>query len=342
MCLRELRHLWHIAKMTKVSRTVLPLSQIFFLIVLMGFISALSPQAVATEKRSLVLTHSESLRPFTDVLINGVESSALIDTAATIPLIDDNYLDLEAVGENAPVVEETEARILGIGGQRFYPVARLPNLSAGSERWSDLRVAVNNESRFPIQKSVLPISIFDTRVVDFDFKNDRVYLYDGRPKRVRRAHQTSVSYQDVNSLIFVPVKINGVRGRALVDTGADISFINPAFAEQAKAKLDEERTALLRGSDLTRNRASIYQVRRIVFAENEFNRVAVPVLETDLFTELGFGDEPMMIFGMDLLQHFRVQVDRGRQKVYFVRASAGSRVSASREIIAGPKDVAVR
>jgi predicted aspartyl protease len=328
--------------MTQARRTVSPLFQILFLLASMGIVSALSPTALATEKRSLVLTHSESHRPFTDVLINGVGSSALIDTAATIPLIDDSYLDLEALGEDAPTIEATEARILGIGGQRFYPVARLPNLSAGGERWSDLRVAVNNESLFPINKSVLPISIFESRVVDFDFRNDRVYLYEGRPKRVRRAHQASVRYQDVNSLMFVPVKINGVRGRALIDTGADVSFINPQFAEQSKAKFDEDRTAILRGSDLTRNRASIYQVRRIAFAENEFNRVTVPVLETDLFTELGFGDEPMMIFGMDLLQHFRVQIDRGRQRIYFIRSTGDSRISASREVYSGPKDIAVR
>lgn len=342
MSLPELRHLWHIERMTKANRTVLPLSQIVFLIALMGFVPTLFQTALATENRSLTLTHSESFRPFTDVVINGVGSSALIDTAATIPLIDDNYLELDTSNGGIAHVEADEARILGIGGQRFYPVARLPNLRAGSESWTDLRVAVNNENLFPVQKSVLPISIFESRVVDFDFKNNKVLLYDGRPKRVRRAHQASVPYQDVNSLMFVPVRINGVRGRALIDTGADISFINPTFAERAKAKLDEERTAMLRGSDLTRNRASIYQVRRIIFAENEFNRVAVPVLETDLFRELGFADEPMMIFGMDLLQHFRVQVDRGRQKIYFVRASNGSRVSASREIISGPKDVSER
>ena len=35
------------------------------------------------------------------MLINGVESSALIDTAATIPLIDDDYLDLDLLDEQA-------------------------------------------------------------------------------------------------------------------------------------------------------------------------------------------------------------------------------------------------
>lgn len=311
------------------QRSLLSPVRVVALIAAISISAALPPAAVATEKRSLILNDTETFRPFTDVVINGVETSALLDTGATIPLIDDEFLEIPLNSEVGVTSDQSEARILGIGGRKLYPVSRLPNLSVGSENWTDLRVAVNPENRYPIQKSVLPISIFETRVVDFDFRNNRVHLYEGRPKRVRRAHQASVPYQDLNSLIIVPVKINGVRGRALIDTGADVSFINPAFAQQSKAKLDEERTAMLRGSDLTRNNASIYYVRRIAFAESEFSRVSVPVLETDLFTELGFGNEPMMIFGMDLLQHFRVQIDRERQRIYFVRSTGGTRVSAN-------------
>ena len=284
--------------------------------------------ASATEERSLILNKSQTVRPYTNVVINGIETSALLDTGATIPLIGDRFLDLDLAND----MEVAEARILGIGGERFYPITRLPNLSAGDENWTDLRVAVNTKNRFPIQKSVLPISIFETRVVDFDFGRRRVLLYDGKPKKIRRARQASVPYQDINNLIFVPIKINGAKGRALIDTGADISFLNPAFAEQSSAKIDEERTAMLRGSDLTNNRASIYRFRRVVFAENEITRITLPVFETELFAELGFEDEPMMILGMDLLQHFRLQVDRKRQRIHFARSTNPPRYTVERDV----------
>ncbi len=307
--------------MTKARRSVLFFAQILFLIVSMAGILSFGPPAQATETRRLVLTQSDSRLPFTDVVINGVETSALIDTAATIPVIGYDFLDLQSMDTPFSIDHEGEAQILGIGGTRYYPITRLTRLSAGSEKWTDLRVAVNSDKRFPLRESVLPISIFDSRIVDFDFGKNRVYLYDGWPKRVRRKHRKSVSYHDVNSLIFVPVKINGVSGKALIDTGADTSFVNMPFAEKSKAKLDAERSAMLRGSDLSRNHAAIYQVRRIEFSEFKFQDVSLPALETDLFSELGFGDEPMMVFGMDLLQHFRVQIDRGRQRVRFVRST---------------------
>lgn len=322
--------------------TVLSLLRAMALVFAMGVAASVSSAAEATERRSLVLNATESYRPFTDVTINGVETSALLDTGATIPLIGDKFLEFESTAEAGLETEESEARILGIGGQKFYPVSRLPNLSAGDENWTDLRVAVNTENRYPIQKSVLPISIFETRVVDFDFGNRRVHLYDGKPKRVRRARHASVPYQDVNSLLFVPIKINGVPGRALIDTGADISFLNPAFASLSKATLDEKRTALLRGSDMTNNRASIYRFRRVVFAENEITRITLPVFDTDLFAELGFDDEPMMILGMDLLQHFRLQVDRERQRIHFNRSVNPRRYTAERDATSVANGVTVR
>ncbi len=328
--------------MTLKGWTVFSLVRAMTLVFVMGMVAAVFSAAEAAERRSLVLNATDSYRPFTDVTINGVETSALLDTGATIPLIGDKFLEFEPVTDSALVTDDTAARILGIGGHKFYPVSRLPKLSAGDENWTDLRVAVNTENRYPIQKSVLPISIFETRVVDFDFGNRRVYLYDGKPKRVRRARRASVPYQDVNSLLIVPIRINGVSGRALIDTGAEISFLNPAFANQSRATLDEERTALLRGSDMTNNRASIYRFRRIVIAENEITRITLPVFDTELFAELGFGDEPMMILGMDLLQHFRLQVDREQRRVHFNRSVNPRRYTAERDATSMANGITVR
>lgn len=279
----------------------------------------------AEEERTLELQKVEQFRPYTSVVINGIETSALLDTGATIPLISDGYFD----SDPEPHEDESVARILGVGGQRTYPVASLPHLAIGAKSWTDLRVAVNTENRHPVEMSILPISLFETRVVDFDFSNDRVLLYDGNPKRVRRTRRTWVEYQEANNLILVPIKINNVRGLALIDTGADMSFVNPEFAKLAGAKLDEEKSALIRGSDLSRNEASVFKFRRLVFADNELRRFSLLSLKTDLFAELGYSEQPMMVMGMDLLSRFRLQVDRERQRIYFIQDSKTMRVSNS-------------
>ena len=295
--------------------------------VLIGLWVSITAGAHATEERTLVLQQSLKNRPYTVVSINGTETYALLDTAATIALIDNEFVLPDETGTYGG----EHARIIGLGGKREFPIASLDTLRAGTETWLDLRVAVDTESRFPIRRSVLPISIFETNIVDFDFTNRRVHLYDGRPRRVTGGTKSSVKYSDVNNLIFLPIEMNGVRGTALIDTGADLSFVNQRFADVANARLDEERTKILQGIDLAKNWASIHQFRRLEFGDHFFKRLTLPVVTTDLFTELGFeADEPMMVMGMDLLSHFRMQVDRKRSRVTFVLAPERDRRSRER------------
>lgn len=268
----------------------------------------------ASQQRPLVLELNGQHKPLTEVTVNGVQTSALIDTGATIALINDQLVP--SIPDN--LLPSQHLEILGIGGARNYPAIELSNLSVGNVSWRDLPVALNTLDRFPVEDSVLPISLFTQTIVDFDFRNDQILLYDGRPKRVRRSRTSSVRYHDQHRLIFIDVKINGARGKALIDTGADISFVNQAFAEQSRAKLLTEDTKLIRGSDLNKHIASMYAFRDFEFANNRVARPKFPVLETDLFDHLGFAEQPMMIIGMDILQHCRMQVDRKRRRVTFV------------------------
>lgn len=306
--------LWHNLLMGCLSKPRFERIRVSLILMLLGLFAGMSLSASAAEERTLTLQESARKQPFTSVVINGVETSALIDTGATIALIEHRFIP----PEDSLATEDNQVRILGIGGAREYPIATLSSLQAGAEYWSGLRVAVNAKDQFPVTRSVIPISIFDTRVVDFDFRNQQVHFYDRRPKRIREGFTSSIKYEDINDLIFVPVEINGTRGTALIDTGADVSFVNEAFAKLSRGKLDEHRTKIIQGSDLSRVWASIHSFRRLEIGDHGFDRLTLPVVSTDLFTELGFVDEPMMVLGMDLLHHFRMQVDRRRTRVTFV------------------------
>lgn len=314
--------------MPQISQKVEQAWRVYLLCLILFVVAASWPTAAANEERTLDLIPSNANRPFTTIMVNGVPATALLDTGATIALIDQRLISADWRG-SGPV---EEARVLGIGGERLYPVARLGRLSAGTERWNDVRVAVNTEARFPVHRTILPVSIFDTRVVDFDFANHRVHLYNGSPRRVHRLNKSWLSYQERNDLMFITVRINGVSGTALVDTGADVSFVNSEFAEAARGQLDEVKTQLIRGSDLSNNRASVYKFRQFRFGKNQVRRLTLPVLDTDLFDGLGYADQPMMIMGMDVLRQFRMQVDRDRRRIYFLNVKSNDRPigSASR------------
>ncbi|MCR9268481.1 MAG: aspartyl protease family protein [Hyphomonadaceae bacterium] len=281
----------------------------------MVLIGLMYPAAEASQKRETqVLELIAERRPMAAVNINGTPTTALIDTGATIALIDHDFMSESDLQSRAT----QQTLILGIGGQRYYPTATLSKLDVGRESWTDLKVAVNSMNRFPVTQSVLPISLFDEDVVDFDFVNDRVLIYDGRPKRSRSGRRSTVKYTTEQRLIFIDVKINGVKGKALIDTGADVSFANPEFAALSRAALSIEDTQRMRGSDLSNQIASVYTFRKFDFGNNRVEKFKFPVLRTELFDHLGFGDGPMMVIGMDILQNMRLQVDRERQRLTFI------------------------
>ncbi|MEO1322849.1 MAG: retropepsin-like aspartic protease [Pseudomonadota bacterium] len=270
--------------------------------------------AHANEHQRLALQPNDRNWPITNITINGQETPALLDTGATIALINDEFLAQGSWDEQAP-----ETRVLGIGGHRLFPVTRIPRLTAGAQTYYNMRVAVNTRDVFPVEQNILPTSMFRTSIVDFDFPKRRVDLYDGYPKFVQGAHRSAISYIYREGLIYIPVRINGVRGRALIDTGASVSFVNPLFAELAKGRVRIDPEQDIQGSDLERNPVRMYNFRNLRFGDNQIEKFGVPVFETEMFKDLGFRDEPMMVMGMDLLGNFRLQLDQKRRRLVMLR-----------------------
>lgn len=270
--------------------------------------------ASATERETLSLQENAENWPITLISVNGQTTTALLDTGATIAMIDDDLFASDAIDSSMP-----ETRLLGIGGQRLVPVTRISSLKAGTQAWYGLRVAVNTEDEFPLQQNILPTSIFQSDVVDFDFPNGRVELYDGRPQRIRGTHRNAIEYLPHEGLILIDIRINGAPGKALIDTGASVSFLNPHFIDRAGGVRRIEDEQDLFGSDLERNPVKIYRFRDLRFGSHRVSQFDIPVLETEMFAELGLGDEPVMVVGMDLLEHFRVQIDQKRQVLVLVR-----------------------
>ncbi|MFN3213850.1 MAG: aspartyl protease family protein [Henriciella sp.] len=274
--------------------------------------------AEASERRTFPLIEDPLQGPVIAIQVNGVESTAIIDTAATIAMIDDKYL-----AADQPFVPEVGVtHVLGLGGLREYPVTEISDLSIGTRSWRDMRVAVNTSDQFPVRHGIVPLSLFQSSIVDFEFSRARIQVYDGRPKRVRRATASTIKYDDHQRLVFIPIEINDVSGFALIDTGAVRSFVNPAFARQARAVPDPFEQEQLKGSDLSRQTAHLHTFRDFRFGDFRIAKSKLPVLDTDLFEELGYGDAPMMVMGMDFLRHFRLQVDQKRQRVTFVHSGS--------------------
>ncbi len=237
-----------------------------------------------------------------------------VQSGATVALIDQAFLETSET-RLAPLGETS---VLGIGGRRVYPLHRLSQVRAGAHIWEDVRAAVTPERIELAPYNVLPTSMFEGDIVDFDFAKRRLRVYSGNPRRIANTKRNRIDFVGQDGLVFITIRINGVRGHALIDTGAEVTFVNRSFARRSRAKMNPEIAKLIEGSDLDQHLAVPYKFRNLRFGSAEIKRFEIPVLDSTLFHELGYGDTPMMVMGMDLLSRFRVQIDRKRQRVTFL------------------------
>ncbi len=251
--------------------------------------------------------------------VAGIDAYGVIDTAATYPLVDDDVL---AAARALP--RDQKVAVLGLEGTLTFDTAQVGDLRLGNLQLSELAVAVNNQVRFPGHKSVVPANAFDARVIDFDFGHNRIELYDRRPKSTGDSVRSRLRYEEIQGLPFIKVKLNGVTGRALIDTGSSETYVNGAFARLAGARLKPDLTQQLYGADATFTGVSVVSARRLSIGRHGMEDFLILSADPALFDYLGLADEPIIVLGLDTLKNFRMQIDREKKYIYLSRAETRS------------------
>ena len=281
--------------------------------------------ALASERLVIPFELNEYDHMVVRLEVNGDDgATGIIDTAATFPMINRRtarLAQLPELEENPPMIN-----VLGLTGQELFPVVELDSLQVGNVMKTNLEVALNVNMNVTGAQNVLPANAFDGDVIDFDFENQRVMVYDGRPDRSRRMVPSSLRYADESGLVFVNVRINGRKGRALIDTGSSVTFINSRFAESSMTKTNAEKTKILQGATGEDSSLRIATVNSFVIGEFRVSGADVLVSDPPLFEYLGLNDEPTMVLGVDLLSSFRLQIDRRRNRVILSKPDTGRQV----------------
>ena len=175
----------------------------------------------------------------------------------------------------------------------------------------------------PGATNVLPANAFEGDVIDFDFENQRVMVYNGRPDRSAYLVPSIQRYEEVDGLLFIDVRINGKKGRALIDTGSSVTYINSRFATDSGTTANEEKTQMLLGATGGDQSLRVASARMMNIGDYRIAKVDILVTDPPLFEFLGLGEEPAMVLGLDLLSTFRVQIDRRRGRLLLSLPDSG-------------------
>ena len=240
---------------------------------------------------------------------------AVLDTAATYFMVDHKVLnDFNSRPLDSPV------DILGMDGLKEYPRTEVGPMMTGQTPLGTVSAAVNSRSSFIGHRTIVPLSALPGRTVDFEFPANKITFYDRRPERQARDNVVSrIKYDEIGGLIFVPVRLNGKTGRALIDTGSDVTYVNSAFAEHARAKLDMEKTRRLIGTASLGVQVKVFRARRFKLGAHTMSGFDILAADPPLFDHLGLQDQPTMVIGLDLLRQFHLQIDRASKVARFGR-----------------------
>lgn len=290
-----------------------PLHGIKTLLVLGCF--AVTPTFANAEKSQRIpLAVDYQDRMTVTVTIAGDEYPAVIDTAATYMLVDSEAL----TADNSHLLGYT-VEVLGMDGKEDYDATQVGPVAIGGLDLGTVDAGINSKTRFIGHRTILPLQAFRAQSVDFDFQNNVLMFYDRRPKQPTNNVVTRVNYEDRNGLIFIPVKLNGKRGHALIDTGSDVTYVNTAFAKLSGSKLEKEKTRLLFGTAKSGVEVKVFSANRFQIGSHSMRQFDILAADPPVFDHLGISDEPVMVIGLDFLREFRFQIDRKNQAVLFGR-----------------------
>lgn len=285
------------------------------------------PGNASAGRLNFPLSLSEGGYFVTPISVNGAqELPAVIDTAATIAMIESRAADRAGIAP--PLPDELQVPVYGLLGERNFSLVSIDTISSDSTRLSEIVAVYNNREQMPGGPLVIPASTFGGEVLDFDFPARRFSVYDGSPRRITGRSGTGDLQVD-GGLFYVNITVNGVKGRALIDTGSPFSFMNSAMARAAKAPQDEEKTQILRGATGGALPVSVALVKRLIVAEFNMRNFNLVVADPAMFEDLGLQDEPAMLLGLDVLSMFRMQIDTRRGEVILTPEDAAPSITTT-------------
>jgi len=245
-----------------------------------------------------------------------------VDTAASASVVAG---DLAERLDIAPAGELDMHTVIGL---ERVPAVRARTLSSGALSVAEARMAVGTRAGLIGLDGLLGLDLLAGQRLVMRFRGrGRSSIHRSRPDHdqflgvVRPRVRFHPPVGGGADLMVLNALVRGQEVQAIVDTGAQVTLINPALAEAAGARPFQSRAAST-GNMLVQSptgRAALAQamvISAVHFDELVLDRLAVLMGDFHIFRLLGLEDTPAMLMGVDVLGVFeRVMIDLKRGEI---------------------------
>ncbi|HEV2271049.1 MAG TPA: aspartyl protease family protein [Steroidobacteraceae bacterium] len=179
----------------------------------------------------------------------------------------------------------------------------------------------------------LGLDVLDRHRVVFDFRSETLTV--ARPQGFFSALWGGANEAVVHTLgrsgrlRASNCRVNGIRAAAFVDSGAEVSVLNPALYAALRARAPAQEVTAgpvgLYGVTGGMMEGLAINIDKITLGTLNLTYTPMVVAGLEVFDLWGLSREPALLFGMDCLRRFaRVSIDYGRKELRFEVASTGS------------------
>ncbi len=200
------------------------------------------------------------------------------------------------------------------------PTVVIPHLRVGSRSVADIHAPALARANLGAS-GILGVDSLQNQRVTFDFARREMTVTPSRRREEQWPDGNTVVVTGrsiYGRLVLVDASVDGQRVWVIIDTGSEVSIGNSALraALARRNRLGEMapvRMLSITGGQLT---AEYSVARRIRIGGIDINNLPIAFADAHPFRQLGLGDRPALLLGMDALQLFdRVSVDFPNRRV---------------------------
>ena len=254
----------------------------------------------------------------------------IVDTGATISVVFENLNQQQ----NFEYVEGEMRRILGLIEANDLPPRFIGDIEVGGLTLGDLTSVVISDWTAPQEtpQGVLGLDFFGQYAVQIDPVAQVIRLYSGgAPDEITSQRKWSGARIDPRyfgdsprPLYVVKSEVRGRKYPFILDLGASGTVIN---YEAVRDMLSTRRvtvrstrpTRIPEVQDLFGNKARsrLVRIQQMKIGRAKWRDKIVSVYDSDVFNELGVGEQPYGLFGVDMVNDRQVIVDFPNNRIHF-------------------------
>lgn len=213
-------------------------------------------------------------------------------------------------------------------------LVHVASLEMKNHRSTDLRTPIMDAANLG-GAGLIGIDSLQRRRVTIDFGKRQMTIQPPASPHARLSDNDVVvaAQKRQGRLVIMDASVDGERVAVILDTGSQVTLGNEALKRRLFAREGRRPAEAIEVYDVTGGKiAATYTTTDVVrIASMKFKRLPMALADAPVFDQLGFGDTPALLLGMDALKLFdKVSIDFAKRTARFALPETGERFAPIR------------